>query len=124
MSDSLGMTNVWLAIVAIVSLVEMLTLGALAIAGFKLYKRAAAVVDRVEATYVVPIAEKANGVVADAREVVRKVQHLEQRVGAMVQKVEDTAHGVGAMAERLWPVMGTVRAVTAAVGSFSGRRKA
>ena len=124
MSDSLGMTNVWLAIVAIVSLVEMLTVAALAIAGFKLYKRAVAVVDRVEATYVVPIAAKASVVVADAKEVVRKVQHLEQRVGAMVQKVEDTAHGVSAIAERLWPVMGTVRAVSAAVGSLAGRRRA
>jgi uncharacterized protein YoxC len=124
MSEQLGMTNVWLAIVAIVSMVEMLTVAALAIAGFKLYKRATALVDRVEATYVVPIAAKANVVVAEAKEVVRKVQHLEQRVGAMVQKVEDTAHGVGAIAERLWPVMGTWRAVSAAVGSLSGRRRA
>jgi uncharacterized protein YoxC len=124
MSEQLANTNVWLAIVAIVSLIELITVAALGIMGFRLYKRATAVIDRVETAYVAPIAEKANVVVAEAKEVIRKVQHLEQKVGAMVQKVEDTAHGVGAMAERLWPVMGTFKAVSAAVSSFThGRRR-
>jgi uncharacterized protein YoxC len=124
MSEQLANTNIWLAIVAIVSLVELLTMVAVGIMGFRIYKRATAVIDRVESAYVAPIAAKAEVVVAEAKDVLRKVQHLEQRVGAMVQKVEDTAHGVGEMAQRLWPVMGTWKAVSAAVGSFtSGRRR-
>ena len=119
MSDQLGTTNVWLAILAIVSVIELLIVLAMGLAAFLLYTRVTTLVNRVEAAYVVPIA-------AEARDLIRKAQRLEERVGSMVTKVEDTAAGVRDLGERLWPVMGTFRAVSAAVSSFrgGGRRSA
>jgi len=129
MTGSLTTTNVWLGIIAGVSLVELLAVVTVAFLAFKLYKRAIAVVERVEHDYVVPLNAKANAVIAEAQTVVGRARALEERVRGMVVKVEDTAGRVASVAQHAWPVVGTWRAVTAALGSLrhqngEGRRAA
>lgn len=118
MTGNLTTTNVWLAIIALVSLVELLAIMTITFLAFRLYKRATAVVNRVEEDYVVPLNAKANAVIAEAQAVVARVRGLEERVRGMVHRVEDTAGRVASVAQHAWPVVGTWRAVTAALGSL------
>jgi hypothetical protein len=115
MNQELTGINVWLAILALVSLAEFLVMATVGVMGFRLYRRATAVIDRAESTYVAPLAAKAQMVVAQAQEVVHRVQHLEERARGMVMNVEDMAGRVGSVAQHAWPVLGTWRAVTAAL---------
>jgi uncharacterized protein YoxC len=129
MTGNLTATNVWLAIIALVSLVELLAVVTIAFLAFRLYKRATAVVDRVERDYVVPLNAKANVVIAEAQSVIARVRGLEERVRGMMGRVEETAGRVASVAQHAWPVVGTWRAVTAALGSLrnqnhEGRRAA
>jgi uncharacterized protein YoxC len=118
MTGSLTTTNVWLGIIAGVSLVELLVVVTVAFLAFRLYKRAMSVVDRVEQDYVVPLNAKANAVIAEAQAVVARARGLEERVRGMVARVDDTASRVASVAQHVWPVVGTWRAVTAALGSL------
>jgi uncharacterized protein YoxC len=116
-------TNTWLGILAVVSVVEFLVVAAIGVMGFKLYKKTQALIERTEATYIAPLSAKVNMVADEAREVVRKVQHVEERVSGMVDNVQNVAGRVGTVAEHAWPVLGTWRAVSAAVSSLKGERR-
>ena len=124
MNQELTATNVWLAILALVSLAEFLMIVAAGVVGFRLYRRATALLNRAESTYVAPIAAKAEAVVADAQHVVQRAQHLEERIQKMVVRVEDMAGRVGSVAQHAWPVLGTWRAVSAAVHALRGNGEA
>jgi hypothetical protein len=129
MTGSLTTTNAWLGIIAAVSLVELLAVVTVAFLAFRLYKRAMSVVNRVEQDYVVPLNAKANAVISEAQAVVARARGLEERVRGMVARVEDTASRVASVAQHAWPVVGTWRAVAAALSSFrhhngEGRRAA
>jgi flagellar motor component MotA len=118
MTQELAATNVWMAIIALVSLAEFLIIVAGAIVAFRVYRRATAFIDRAESEYVAPLAAKVNVVVGEGQEAVRRLQRLEERASAMVTRVEETASRVTSVAQYAWPVVGTVRAVSAAVSSF------
>jgi hypothetical protein len=118
MTEGLASTNIWLAIIALVSVAEFLVIIAAGIAGLRLYRRATALIDRAESEYIAPLAGKVNDVVLDAQDTVRRVQHLEERAAAMLARVEGTASRVASVAQYAWPVLGTWRAVSAAMGSL------
>ena len=120
MNADLTAMNVWLAIMAIASLVEIVIFAAIGIIGYRLYRRASALIDRAESVYVAPLSAKVNVVVDEAQAVVRRAQQVEARVSGIVAGVEETASRVGSVAQYAWPVLGTWRAVSAAVQSFRG----
>jgi hypothetical protein len=124
MNQELSTINVWLAILALVSLAEFLMIVAAGIVGFRLYRKTTALLDRAETTYVAPLAARAHVVVAEAQGVVRRAQHLEERVRGMVTRVEDMGGRVSAVAQHAWPVLGTWRAVSAALHAFRGNGEA
>jgi len=120
MNGELAYTNMWLGILAGVSLAEFLMIFTMGIVGFTLYRRVRALVDRTEAAYVAPIAAKVHTVTDEAQALLHRAQRLEERAAAMIARVEDTASKVTSVAQYAWPVLGTWRAVSAAVGSLRG----
>jgi len=131
MSQELSGINVWLAILALVSLAEFLMIVVAGVIGFRLYRRATAFIDRAESAYVAPLAATAQNVLAQAQtvvqraqEIVHRVQHLEERARGMVGQVGDVAGRVGSVAQHAWPVLGTWRAVTAALHALRGNGEA
>ena len=123
MNDLTGI-NVWLGILAVVGLAEFLMIAAAGVIGFRLYRRVTALVDRAESAYIAPLADKANRVVAEAQQVVARAQRLEERTRGMVARVEEMAGRVGSVAQHAWPVLGTWRAVSAALQSLRGNGEA
>ncbi len=124
MNQELTTLNVWLAILALVSLAEFLMIVAAGVIGFRLYRRISDVVGRAESAYIAPVAAKAEAVVAEAQVVVGRLRHLEERARGMVMHVEDMAGRVGSVAQHAWPVLGTWRAVSAALHAFRGNGEA
>jgi hypothetical protein len=118
MTGDLATTNFWLAVIAAVSAVELLLIVTMSIVGFVLYRRATESMDRLETNYVAPLATQMGRMTGDAHDLMRRVQSLEERATAMMARVEDTASRLAAIAQRAWPVLGTWRAVAAAVGAL------
>jgi hypothetical protein len=123
MTEGLATTNVWLAVIALVSFAEFLLIVAMGVAAIRLYRRTNALITRAETEYVAPLAGKVTAVVGEAQDTMRRMQQLEGRAETMLAHVEETASRVVSVAQYAWPVVGTWRAVSAAMSSFrSGHR--
>jgi uncharacterized protein YoxC len=119
MTGDLGTTNVWLAIIALVSLAEFLIIGAASVMAWRLYNKVTSTVEQIEQRHIVPLTAKVSVLITEVREVTAKVKHAEESVRSVVTSVEDKAKVVAAIAQRGWPVIGVVRAVNAAVRAFA-----
>jgi uncharacterized protein YoxC len=126
MTGELGTTNMWLAIIALVSVAEFLFIAAASVMAWRLYNKVTIAVEQIEQRHIVPLTANVNVLIAEVREVTAKVKHAEESVRGVVTSVEDKARVVAAIAQRGWPVIGAVRAVNAAVRAFAhaGRTEA
>jgi len=116
MTGNLGTTNIWLAIIALVTLAEFLMIVAAGVMAWRLYSKITATVDQIEQRHIAPLTAKVHVLVGEMREVTAKVKHTEESIRGVVTSVEDK---VSAIAQKGWPVLGGVRAVSAAVRAFS-----
>jgi hypothetical protein len=124
MNGELAGINVWLGILALVSLAEFLMIVVAGVVGFRLYRRVSALVDRAESAYLAPLTQKANLIVDEAQQLVARAQRLEARARTMLGRAEEMAGRVGSVAQHAWPVLGTWRAVAAALQSLRGNGEA
>jgi hypothetical protein len=119
MTGNLGMTNVWLAIIALVTLAEFVMIVAAGVMAWRLYGKVTTAIDQIEQRHVAPLTAKVHVLVGEMREVTARVRHAEESIREVVTSFEDKAKVVAAIAQRGWPVLAGVRAVSAAVRAFS-----
>lgn len=128
----LSTTNMWLAIMAIVAVLEALVIIGIAIGGFIAYRRVMSVVDDLERRHVEPLAAKVNGILEDVKLVTAKVQHQTARVdhaiAGTMERVDLTAermkHSVRDQVDRVTGIVRGVRAALVSLFAGNGRREA
>lgn len=116
-------TNVLLGIMAAVSVIEGLTIIALAWVGFRLYRQAQQTMRDLETQYMQPLATRVYGVLDDVKAVSVRVSAQADRVDAAIRstldRVDTTADrmrtGVSHQVNR---AVGLIRGVRTAVNSF------
>jgi hypothetical protein len=105
MSGELGTTNLLLGIMAAVSVLEALAVIGMGIAGFMVYKKLTALVDRgmalvegIEARQVAPAMMRVNAILDDVKDVTTKVKEETDRVDhaihSTIDRIDDTADRV------------------------------
>jgi hypothetical protein len=105
MSAELGTTNLLLGIMAAVSVLEALAVIGMGIAGFMVYKKLTALVDRgmalvegIEARQVAPAMMRVNAILDDVKDVTTKVKEETDRVDhaihSTIDRIDDTADRV------------------------------
>src|SRR5918993_4498012 len=120
MPSDLDTTNMWLAIMAIVSLLEALLLIGIGIGAFLAYRRVMQLVTDLEARQIAPLREKVDGILGDVKAVTARVSQQTERVNHAIsgtmERVDETAHRVkGSVHDRLNQVLGVARGVRAVV---------
>lgn len=108
MGSDLGTTNLWLGIMAGVALIELLALLVGGIFAYKAWRRVDAMLERLEAQQIAPLATRAHGLMDD----------LHVRLEQVDRTVESLKVGVRG---RAWPLVGLARAVSASVGALRAR---
>ena len=121
----LGTTNVWLAMIAIVSVLEALLLIGMGVGGFLVYRRVMALVNDLEARQIAPLREKVDGILADVKAVTASVNQQTQRVNhaisGTIERVDDTAGRVtGSVRDKVSQAIGMARGLRAVVMSVLG----
>jgi len=119
----LATTNLFLGILAVVSLIELLGLAAAAFYAYRLYARAFALVQGLEERQVAPAMARVNAILDDVKDVSAKVHEETERVDhairGTIDKVDETAvrvrTNVRVGANR---VLGLVRGIRVAVETF------
>lgn len=124
-TGDLGTTNMWLAIMAIVSLLEALVLIGVAIGGFMAYRRVMQLVNDLETRQVGPLREKVEAILVDVKAVTASVSQQTERVNhaisGTIDRVDETADKVkGSVRDKANQVVGIVRGIRAVVMSILG----
>ena len=125
MTGDLGTTNMWLAIMAIVSVLEALLLIGIGVAGFLAYRRVMTLVNDLETRQIAPVREKVEGILGDVKTVTARVSQQTERVNHAIsgtmERVDDTAGRVkGSVREKVHQAVGMARGLRAVVMSILG----
>jgi len=116
-------TNVFLGIMAVVSLLEALCLVGVAVAGFVAYRRLMGILDGLEARQLAPAMARVNGILDDVRDVTAKVreetERVDQAIRTTMDRVDDTADRVRTNVRvKTRRVVGLARGVRVAIESL------
>ena len=94
METQLGTTNLFLGIMAVVSVLEALLLIGIGVAGFMAYRRVMTLVNSLEEQHVAPTMIRVNAILDDVKIVSAKVKEETQRVDhaihTTIDRVDDT----------------------------------
>lgn len=125
MGGDLGTTNMWLAIMAIVSVLEALLLIGIGVGGFLMYRRVMRLVNDLETRQIAPVREKVDAILLDVKAVTASVNQQTERVNHAISgtmgRVDETADRVkGSVREKVNQAVGIVQGLRAVVLSVLG----
>ena len=126
MTGDLGTTNMWLAIMAIVSVLEALLLIGIGVGGFLVYRRVMQLATDLETRQIAPIREKVDDILGDVKTVTARVSQQTERVdhaiNGTIDRVDDTATRVRAgVHDKVSQAVGVVRGIRAVIMSLLQR---
>jgi esterase/lipase len=129
MPAELGTTNLILAIMAAVSVLEALAIIGLGIGGFLVYRRVMDLVNGLETRQVAPAMARVNAILDDVKSVTNKVKEETERVDEAIHRtmdrVDDTADRVRSnVRAKTSRVIGFVRGLRVAMESILQSRAA
>jgi hypothetical protein len=108
--ENLATTNMWLAILAIVSLIEFLMILAAAFFGYRLYSRTMLALETVERVHIAPLRARVDTLLDEVQAVTNKVKHAQDAVGDALRHVTGTGQMVaGAVKSKTWPIIGIIQ---------------
>lgn len=122
--ESLTTTNVWLGILAIVSLLEFVMLVAAGLFAFKMYKQVMTTIETVERVHIEPLRARVDGILDEVQAVTNKVRHAQESVSDALRQVAGTGSMVaGAMRSKTWPIIGILQGLKSAANTVMGNGK-
>ena len=129
MAAELGTTNLMLGIMAAVSVIEVLAIIGLGIAGFIAYRRVMELADGLEARQIAPVMARVNTILDDVQVVTAKVKEETERVDEAIHRtidrVDDTADRVRTnVRAKTSKVVGMVRGLRVALETIMHSRAA
>jgi hypothetical protein len=110
----------WVALLAVASAVQTLLLLGAAIAGWLAWRRAMTSIEQIETRHLAPISARVAAVVDDLQDVTSRIRRADDMMKHKLQEVGGAARfAKDVLAERAWPAMGVVRAVSAGLRALS-----
>ncbi len=125
MEGQLDTTNLFLGILAVVSVLEALLLIGTGVAVYLVYRRVSELMATVEARHVAPAMARVNAILDDVKEVSNKVkdetERVDQAVRTTMDRVDDTAERVrSTVRARTGRLVGLVRGARVAIETMLG----
>jgi hypothetical protein len=111
----LTMTNVWLGILAMISLIQFLILCVAGVMAYRMYSKAMVTIETIERVHVAPLRARADAMLDQAQTVVDKVRHTQETVSDAFRQVAGTGSAVaGAVKSKTWPILGIIQGLKSA----------
>ena len=88
-------TNVWLAILAIVGLIEFVMICVAGFFAYRMYQRAMATLETVERVHIAPLHARVNGILDEVQTITFKVKHAQESVSDAVRHMTGTGSAIG-----------------------------
>jgi hypothetical protein len=117
--NDLTMTNFWLGMLAIVSLIEFVVICAAGFFGYRMYRQAMTTIETVERVHIAPLRARVDTLLDEVQRITDKVKHAQDSLG----HVFDTAVGAGSLIAdtvrvKSWPVLGLINGVRMAANAL------
>ena len=111
----LSTTNMWLAILTVVSVLEFLMICATVFLGYRLYQRTMDKLETVERVHIAPLHARADAVLDEVERIADKVRHAQDSVSDAFKHVAGTGNAVAwAVKARTWPIIGILQGLKSA----------
>lgn len=121
MTPTLETTNVWLTVIALVSIVQLVLFVIAGVVAYRVYRNTTRQIETFQRVHLEPLVGKIDTVLDETREVLDRVKTADDTVRRVIDRTGDTVQRVASMARwRIWPVIGFIRGVKAAVSQLSG----
>jgi hypothetical protein len=123
--ENLHTTNLFLGIMAVVSVREALLLIGMGIGGFIVYRKVMQLVNDLEARQIAPLREKVDAILIDVKTVTARVSQQTERVdhaiSGTIHRVDETADRVkGSVRDKVNQAVGVLRGIRAVITSVIG----
>jgi hypothetical protein len=114
--EGLDTTNFWLAVIAIVSVIQIIALIGGAWFSYHLYVKTTRVASELESRYLLPLNTRVNRILDEAEDIAERVKDAETAVRNRIRNVADTGNvAVAAVRARSWPIVGILRGLRVAM---------
>jgi hypothetical protein len=123
MSGELGTTNLFLGIMAVISVLEGLVIIGIGVAGFVAYRRVMTLIEGLEARQIAPAMVRVHAILDDVKGVTAKVreetERVDQRIHNTIDRIDDTADRVRSnVRAKTSRVVGFIRGLRVALESM------
>ena len=116
--NDLTMTNVWLGILAVISLIEFLMIAAAGFMAYRAYKQVMTVIDNVERVHIAPLRARVDLILDEVQVITGKVRHAQDSVAAALHTASSAGSVfAGSVKARTWPILGIIRGVRTAAAT-------
>ena len=114
----MGTTNIWLGIMAVVSLLEFVMIVAVGVLGYRMYRQAMETVATVERVHIAPLRARVDGILDEIQLMTTKVKRAQDSVSDALRHVAGTGTMVaGAVKTKSWPIVGIIQGIRTAAAS-------
>jgi len=115
----LTMTNVWLGVLAVISLIEFLMIAAAGLLAYKAYRQVMSVVDNVERVHIAPLRARVDAILDEVEAITGKVKQAQNSVTAVLHGAAHAGNAVaGTVKSKTWPIIGLIRGVRVAANAI------
>ena len=116
-----GTTNTWLAILAVISLIQFLIMCAAVFLGYRMYQQAMTTIETVERLHIAPLRARVDSLLDQVQAMTDKVRHAQDSVSDAFRHVTGTGSAVaGAVISKSWPIIGILQGLKSVAISVMG----
>ena len=117
--ESLQTTNIWLGILAIVSLLEFVMILAVGVLAFKLYREAMSTIQTIERAHIAPLRARVDLLLDQVEVMTDTVKHAQESVSDTLRHVTGAGTLVaGAVRAKAWPIVGIIQGLKSAANAI------
>jgi hypothetical protein len=120
--NDLTMTNVWLGILAVISLIEFLMIAAMGLFAYKAFKQVMSVVENVERVHIAPLRARVDAILDEVEVMTGKVKHAQDSVSSALHTAANVGSILaGTVKSKTWPILSIIKGVRMAATAIVER---
>ena len=114
-------TNTWLAILALISLIQFLMMCVAGFLAYRMYQKAMTTLETVERVHIAPLRARVDAMLDQVQLMTDKVSHAQESVSDALKHVTGTGSAVaGAVKSKAWPIVGILQGLKSVANSMMG----
>ena len=114
-------TNTWLGILAVISLIQFLTMCVAGFLAYRMYQKTMATIETVERVHIAPLRVRVDSLLDQVQQMTETVRHTQESISDALRHVTGTGSAVaGAVKAKAWPIVGIFQGLKSIATTMMG----